>query len=76
MEGTERRERAEQYAVVGQAVALYARLAETGERQQIFRDLTAIELKHAAHWNPRGGMWPDLPQGGWGRLRVSSRSNE
>ena len=50
MEGTQRRERAEQYAVVGQAVALYARLAETGERQQIFRDLTVIELKHAAHW--------------------------
>src|SRR5215469_6050903 len=37
------------------AAALYSRLAEaeTGERQQIFRDLAAIELKHAAHWEAR-----------------------
>jgi VIT1/CCC1 family predicted Fe2+/Mn2+ transporter len=37
------------------AAALYSRLAgaETGERQQIFRDLAAIELKHAAHWESR-----------------------
>jgi vacuolar iron transporter family protein len=37
------------------AAALYERLAkaETGERQQIFRDLAAIELKHAAHWESR-----------------------
>lgn len=34
------------------AAALYSRLAEaeTGERQQIFRELAAIERKHAAHW--------------------------
>ncbi|HYZ57420.1 MAG TPA: VIT1/CCC1 transporter family protein [Streptosporangiaceae bacterium] len=34
------------------AAALYDRLADadTGERQQIFRDLAAIERKHAAHW--------------------------
>jgi len=34
------------------AAALYTRLAEaeTGEREQIFRELAAIELKHAAHW--------------------------
>jgi VIT1/CCC1 family predicted Fe2+/Mn2+ transporter len=34
------------------AAALYTRLAdaETGERQDIFRELAAIELKHAAHW--------------------------
>jgi vacuolar iron transporter family protein len=34
------------------AAALYDRLAdaESGERQQIFRDLAAIERKHAAHW--------------------------
>ena len=34
------------------AAALYARLAdvETGERQEIFRELASIELKHAAHW--------------------------
>jgi VIT1/CCC1 family predicted Fe2+/Mn2+ transporter len=34
------------------AAVLYDRLAdaETGERQQIFRDLAAIERKHAAHW--------------------------
>ena len=37
------------------AAALYARLAdaETGERQEIFRDLAAIERKHAAHWESR-----------------------
>jgi vacuolar iron transporter family protein len=37
------------------AAALYSRLAEseTGERQQIFRDLAAIELKHAAHWESK-----------------------
>jgi vacuolar iron transporter family protein len=37
------------------AAELYSRLAgtETGERQQIFRDLAAIELKHAAHWESR-----------------------
>lgn len=34
------------------AAALYTRLAdaETGERRDIFRELAAIELKHAAHW--------------------------
>jgi vacuolar iron transporter family protein len=37
------------------AAELYSRLAgtENGERQQIFRDLAAIELKHAAHWESR-----------------------
>ena len=37
------------------AAALYSRLAEseTGERQQIFRDLAAIELEHAAHWESK-----------------------
>jgi VIT1/CCC1 family predicted Fe2+/Mn2+ transporter len=37
------------------AAALYDRLAdaETGERQQIFRDLAAIERKHAAHWESK-----------------------
>jgi vacuolar iron transporter family protein len=37
------------------AASLYSRLAdaETGERQQIFRDLAAIELKHAAHWESK-----------------------
>lgn len=37
------------------AAALYSRLAEaeTGERQQIFRDLAAIELKHSAHWESK-----------------------
>ena len=37
------------------AAALYQRLAaaERGERQQIFRDLSAIELKHAAHWESK-----------------------
>ncbi|HEY2279801.1 MAG TPA: VIT1/CCC1 family protein [Streptosporangiaceae bacterium] len=34
------------------AAALYTRLAdaETGEREEIFRELASIELKHAAHW--------------------------
>jgi vacuolar iron transporter family protein len=37
------------------AAALYSRLAEaeTGERQQIFRELAAVELKHAAHWESK-----------------------
>jgi VIT1/CCC1 family predicted Fe2+/Mn2+ transporter len=37
------------------AAALYSRLAEaeTGERQQIFRDLAAIERKHAGHWESK-----------------------
>jgi vacuolar iron transporter family protein len=37
------------------AAALYSRLAEaeTGERQQIFRDLAAIERTHAAHWESK-----------------------
>jgi VIT1/CCC1 family predicted Fe2+/Mn2+ transporter len=34
------------------AAALYSRLAEadTGERQQIFHELAAIERRHATHW--------------------------
>jgi vacuolar iron transporter family protein len=34
------------------AAALYTRLAEaeTGEREEIFRELASIELQHAAHW--------------------------
>lgn len=34
------------------AAALYSRLAEaeTGERQEIFRELASIERTHAAHW--------------------------
>jgi VIT1/CCC1 family predicted Fe2+/Mn2+ transporter len=37
------------------AAALYSRLAdaETGERQEIFRELASIELKHAAHWEDK-----------------------
>jgi vacuolar iron transporter family protein len=37
------------------AASLYSRLAEaeTGERQQIFRDLASIELRHAAHWESK-----------------------
>jgi VIT1/CCC1 family predicted Fe2+/Mn2+ transporter len=35
-----------------EAAALYSRLAEaeTGERQEIFRELAETELRHAAHW--------------------------
>jgi vacuolar iron transporter family protein len=37
------------------AAALYTRLAdaETGEREEIFRELASIELKHAAHWETK-----------------------
>lgn len=37
------------------AAALYARLAaaETGERQEIFRELAETELRHAAHWSAK-----------------------
>jgi len=37
------------------AAALYSRLAEaeTGERQQIFRELAETELRHAAHWSAK-----------------------
>jgi vacuolar iron transporter family protein len=37
------------------AAALYTRLAdaETGEREEIFRELASIELKHAAHWEAK-----------------------
>lgn len=37
------------------AAALYTRLAEaeSGERQQIFRDLATIERGHAAHWESK-----------------------
>lgn len=37
------------------AAALYGRLAdaETGERQEIFRELAETELRHAAHWTAK-----------------------
>jgi vacuolar iron transporter family protein len=37
------------------AAALYSRLAEeeTGERQEIFRELAETELRHAAHWTAK-----------------------
>jgi vacuolar iron transporter family protein len=37
------------------AAALYSRLAdeETGERQEIFRELAETELRHAAHWSEK-----------------------
>jgi vacuolar iron transporter family protein len=37
------------------AAELYARLAaaETGERQEIFRELAETELRHAAHWSAK-----------------------
>jgi hypothetical protein len=37
------------------AESLYTRLAgvETGERQQIFKDLADIERRHAAHWESK-----------------------
>ena len=37
------------------AAALYSRLADadSGERQQIFRDLAGIERRHASHWEDK-----------------------
>jgi vacuolar iron transporter family protein len=49
------------------AAVLYSRLAdaETGERQQIFRELADIERRHAAHWEGklRGAGAPVPPPG-------------
>jgi vacuolar iron transporter family protein len=55
------------------AAALYSRLAEaeTGERQQIFRDLAAIELKHAAHWESKlRSAGAEVPAAGGPSLRT------
>jgi vacuolar iron transporter family protein len=55
------------------AEALYSRLAdaETGERQQIFRDLAAIEHKHAAHWEDKlRSAGADIPAPGGASLRT------
>src|SRR6201995_3443402 len=55
------------------AAALYTRLAdaETGEREEIFRELASIELQHAAHWE---GMLreagADVPAPGGPSLRT------
>src|SRR5487761_1854863 len=49
------------------AASLYERLAdaETGERQEIFRDLAAIELRHAAHWEAKlRSAGADVPEPG------------
>jgi len=55
------------------AAALYSRLAEaeTGERQQIFRDLAAIELEHAAHWESKlRSAGAEVPTAGGPSLRT------
>jgi len=55
------------------AAALYARLAdvETGERQDIFRELASIELKHAAHWEGKlRDAGADVPAAGGPSLRT------
>jgi vacuolar iron transporter family protein len=55
------------------AAALYSRLAqsETGERQQIFRDLAAIELEHAAHWESKlRSAGAEVPADGGPSLRT------
>ena len=55
------------------AAALYARLAEveTGERQDIFRELASIELKHAAHWEAKlRDAGADVPATGGPSLRT------
>jgi VIT1/CCC1 family predicted Fe2+/Mn2+ transporter len=55
------------------AAALYSRLAdtETGERQEIFRDLAAIERKHAAHWESRlREAGADVPEPGRPSMRT------
>ena len=55
------------------AAALYSRLAdaETGERQEIFRELASIELKHAAHWEDKlREADADVPAAGGPSLRT------
>jgi VIT1/CCC1 family predicted Fe2+/Mn2+ transporter len=55
------------------AAALYSRLAdaETGERQEIFRELASIELKHAAHWEDKlREAGADVPVAGGPSLRT------
>jgi len=55
------------------AAALYSRLAEaeTGERQEIFRDLASIELKHAAHWESKlRSAGAEVPAAGRPSLRT------
>lgn len=55
------------------AAALYSRLAdaETGERQEIFRELASIEVKHAAHWEDKlREAGADVPAAGGPSLRT------
>jgi VIT1/CCC1 family predicted Fe2+/Mn2+ transporter len=55
------------------AAALYSRLADaqTGERQEIFRELASIELKHAAHWEDKlREAGADVPAAGGPSLRT------
>jgi VIT1/CCC1 family predicted Fe2+/Mn2+ transporter len=55
------------------AAALYSRLADaqTGERQEIFRELASIELKHAAHWEDKlRAAGADVPAAGGPSLRT------
>jgi VIT1/CCC1 family predicted Fe2+/Mn2+ transporter len=55
------------------AAELYSRLAdsETGERQEIFRELASIELKHAAHWEDKlRSAGADIPAPGRPSLRT------
>jgi vacuolar iron transporter family protein len=55
------------------AAALYSRLAEaeTGERQQVFRDLAAIERKHAGHWESKlRAAGAEVPAAGGPSLRT------
>jgi len=55
------------------AAALYTRLAdaETGEREEIFRELASIELQHAAHWEGKlREAGADVPAPGGPSLRT------
>ncbi len=55
------------------AAELYSRLADaqTGERQEIFRELASIELKHAAHWEDKlRAAGADVPAAGGPSLRT------
>jgi VIT1/CCC1 family predicted Fe2+/Mn2+ transporter len=55
------------------AAALYTRLAdaETGEREEIFRELASIELQHAAHWEGKlRDAGADVPAPGGPSLRT------
>ena len=67
----------EMLATEREAAALYQGLAaaETGERAEILRELAAVELRHAAHWEGKlreAGFEVPAPRGPGVRTRLLS----